>query len=34
MSLAEVRAMSNTEFAEWAAFYRAERRAQKIWRAH
>lgn len=31
MTLAEVRAMPNAEFAEWAAFYRVERRVQKIW---
>lgn len=32
MTLAAVRAMPNTEYAEWAAFYQVERRVQKIWR--
>lgn len=32
MTLAAVRAMPNSEYAEWAAFYQVERRVKKIWR--
>lgn len=31
MTLGAVRAMPNSEYAEWAAFHQAERRARKIW---
>lgn len=33
MTLAAVRAMPNTEYAEWVAYYRVERRVRKIWRS-
>jgi hypothetical protein len=33
MRLSDVRAMPNSEYAEWAAFYHVERRVKKIWRA-
>lgn len=31
MTLAEVRAMPNSEYCEWAAYHQVERRVQKIW---
>lgn len=31
MTLAAVRAMPNSEYAEWVAFHRVERRVKKIW---
>lgn len=32
MTLGEVRAMPNTEYVEWVAFYHVRRRIGKIWR--
>lgn len=31
LTLAQVRAMPHAEYAEWAAFYRAEKRARGVW---
>lgn len=32
LTLGAVRAMPNSEYVEWAAYYQVERRVKKIWR--